>query len=103
MPRVAQAFRRWAKHRINVIRIPGCDVEEGFLARGLVMRDGGLEHVAGAIEFMTVTQVGPTLAGLLDREVAVEVAVRLLRGGEQFDDVFELRLQRGVGMRSERV
>src|ERR1017187_7221637 len=103
MPRVAQSFRRRAKHRINVVGIPGCDVQESLFARGLVVRDGSLEHVAGAVKLVTVTKVGPALARLLDREVAVEVAVGLLRGGEQADNVFDLRLQRWIGMRGERV
>src|ERR1035438_7052171 len=103
MLRVAQSFRRRAKNRINVVGIPGCDVQESLFARGLVARDGSLEHVARAVKLVTVTKVGPALAGLLDREVAVEVAIGLLRPGEQADDFVELRLQRWIGVRGERV
>ena len=103
VPRIAQAFGRRAKDRINIVRIPGGDVQEGGLAGGLVMRDGGLEHVAGAVKFVAIAQVGPALAGFLDGVVAVEVAVRLLRRGQQADDVVQLLLQRGIGVGGERV
>jgi hypothetical protein len=54
--------------------------------------------VPGAIEFVTVAQVGPTLAGFLDGEIAVEVAVGLLRRGDQADDTVQLLLQRRIGV-----
>ena len=98
VPGIAQAFGRRAKDRINVVGVASGDVEEVGLAGGLVMRDGGLEHVPGAIEFVAVAEVGPALARFLDGVVAVEVAVRLLRRRHDGDDVVQLLLQRRVGM-----
>ena len=49
------------------------------------MGDGGLDQVPGAIQFVPVAQVGPALLRLDDGEVDVEVAVRLLGGGDQVD------------------
>jgi len=101
--RVARPFGRRAENRVNVVRKPGGDIQEGGSAGGLVVRDGRFEQVPGAIEFVPVAQVRPSPAGVLDDEMAVEVAVGLLRGGEQADDVLQLPFERGVGVGGERV
>src|SRR5262249_58059663 len=48
-------------------------------------------------------QVGPPLRRLSANEVRIEVSVRLLRLRYAGDDVVDLRIERRIGMRGERV
>lgn len=49
------------------------------------MGDGGLDQVTGTVKLVRVAQVGEASAWLDDREVDVEVAVRLLGRGDETD------------------
>ncbi len=103
MPGVARPLGRRPKHGVNIVREAGGDVQEVGLAGGLVMRHSRLKHVAGAIKLVPVAKVGPAFSGLLDREIAVEVAVGLLRRGEQTDDIVQLLFERRIGVGGNRV
>ena len=74
------------------VRVAAHHVEEDARARGLVVGDGGLDEVAGAVEFVAVVEVRPALVRRDEREVAVEVAVWLLGGGDDGD----IALERGL-------
>ena len=71
------------------------------------MREGGLHELAHAVELVAVLQVAPARragppafpAHAVDRVGGVEVAVRLLRGGDDRDDGLGARLEVGIGMR----
>ena len=61
-----------AEDRGDVIGIAAHDVEQLALAGRLVIGDGGLDQVAGAIELVAVAQIGPALAGLDALEPGVD-------------------------------
>ena len=79
------------------------DVEQVRLAGRLVVRDGGLDHVADAVELVPVAQVAPLLRRLAALEEAVEIAVRLLRLGDARHHVVDQRVELGIGMGGERI
>ena len=101
MARVAQPLGRRTKDRVNAVREAGGDVQEVCLARGLVMGRGGLKHVARTVKFVPVAQVRPAFVRLLDGEVAVQVAVRLLCRRKQGDDVVHPLVQRRIRVRGQ--
>ena len=104
MTGIAEAFAGgFAENGINAIGKADGDVEQGSFAGGLVMRDGSLEQVAGAVEFVPVAEVGPALVRGIDLEMGVQVAVRLLGGGDFGDDRVQATVERGVGIGRERI
>ena len=82
-------------------------VHQVVLARELLVREGGLHELAHAVELVAVLQVAPARragppalpAHAVDRVGGVEVAIRLLRGGDDRDDGLGARLEVGIGMR----
>ncbi len=54
--------------------------------------------MAGIVEFVPIAQVGQTLLWLDSGEPAVQVAVRLLRLGEERDHLAQQRVELRVGM-----
>ena len=88
---------------VDVIGEPAGHVEKRPLVRGAEMGDRGLEHVPGTVQFVRVLQVGPALVRFLHREPRIHVTVRLLRAGDEVDDLVQPRFELLVGMRDERV
>ena len=87
-------------------------VEQGALARGLVVRDRGLVEVAQVVQLVAARDVRPAgpadaAGGLLrqgrDRARRVEVAVVLLGGRDLRDDLVDVALEPGVGAKAQRV
>jgi len=81
---------------------PG-DIQEGALAGGLVVGDRALKHVAEVVQLVAHEQVRPAgrAGGLrrmlrVDRPRGVEVAVRLLGGGDLLDDAVDVSFQRRI-------
>ena len=60
------------------VREPGSDIEQAALAGGVIVGDGSLDEVARAVEFVALGEVLPAELGMTDREIGVQVAVRLL-------------------------
>ena len=73
------------------------------LAGGLVVGDGRLDQVAGAIQFVAVLDVLPALLRLDEGVIGVEVAVGLLGGGDLVDDGVGALFQVGVALVGQRV
>ena len=76
-------FLAGSKHRCDIIHIPAQRGEQFGLAGRLKMRDGRLNQMAGTVQFVIITQVGPTFAGRHDGEIRVEIAVGLLGANDQ--------------------
>ena len=76
---------------------PFGDVEQAPLARHLIVGDGSLDEVPRAVHLVQV-HIGPSAVGRSEDEVGVEVAVGLLRGGEEVYPLVALRLERRVGV-----
>ena len=82
-------------------------VHQVVLAGELLVGEGRLHELAHAVELVAVLQVAPARragppafpAHAVDRVGGVEVAVRLLRGGDDRDDGLGARLEVGIGMR----
>ena len=56
-------------------------VKKGTLTGSMIVRDGGLYHMSGAVKLMLI-HIGPALYGAGQGEVGVDVAVFLLGGGD---------------------
>jgi hypothetical protein len=70
---VALAF---AEGRVEEVGEFDRDVQKILLARRAVVRDGGLDHVAAAVQLVVVLEVGQPLVELVaQRVVGVDVAV----------------------------
>ena len=78
-------------------------VEQLVLAGGLLVGDGRLDQMAGAVQFMAVLDVLPAILRLDERVIGVEIAVRLLGGGDVVDDGVGPLLQVGVALVGQRV
>ena len=79
------------------------DVEQLRVSGGFGPRDGGLEHVTGAVELMALLQILPLVIRLLHGEIGVEVAVRLLRPSDESDEVKRLLFQLLVRVKGQRI
>ena len=78
-------------------------VEERALAGGLVVGDGGLHHVPGAVHFMAAAQADPAALHVASGDGGVEIAVGFLGGDYLANDVVGVFLQLGVGFGREGV
>ncbi len=87
----------------DVIDIFLHDVEQAAVAGRHEIGDGAFQHVAGAIEFVVVAQIGPALVDLAPDVPAIAVAVGKLRLGELLGDLIDLRLDLRVAAVKERV
>ena len=67
------------------------------------MSDRAFDEMPGAIQLMFRAEVGPPLGRFDEREEGVQVAVGLLRCGDEVDRVGHLLLQGRVRMRGQRV
>ena len=85
-----------AEHGRNVVGIAAERIEELAAAGGAEVGDGGLGQVPGAVKFVPVEDVFPTVLRRDHGEVGVEIAVRPLGGDDQIDVGFELVGQRLV-------
>ena len=72
-----------AEHLVDQVGEATGDREEGRVSRRSRGRDSRLEEVACAVELVAHLQVGPPPRGVDDLAPAVEIAVRLLRGGDE--------------------
>ena len=86
------------------------DGQQVLLARRLEVRGGGLVEMSEVVELVAHVKVRPALLaepGLgrraADRPGGVEVAVRLLGGGDLGDEPVDVLLELGVGVRRQRV
>jgi len=89
----ALAIAARAELAVDQVGEPGHDVEHRPLAGGLVVRDGALDQVSGAVQLVGVPQAGEPLPRLDHREVHVQVTVVLLRAREERDRLVHGRLQ----------
>ena len=79
------------------------DVQQRRLAGRLIIGDAGLDHMPGAVELVAFFQVLPFVFRLLDDEVGVQVAVRLLRAADQRDQLVRLPFQLCVRPQHQRI
>ena len=92
-----------AEDGVDVVGQLAGHVQELALAGGLVVGDGRLDQVAGAVQFVAVLDVLPAILRLDEGVIGVEVAVGLLGGGDQVDDGVGPLLQLGVALVGQRV
>ncbi len=78
-------------------------VEQPAAAGALVQGDRGLHHVAGAVEFVPVPHVGPLELGMLQREMGLQVSVRLHRRDHEVGGLEYGLLKIRVGKRRQAV
>ena len=71
------------EHLVDQVGEATGDREEGRVSRGSRKRHSRLEEVARAVELVAHLQVGPPPGRVDDLAPAVEIAVRLLRGGDE--------------------
>lgn len=69
------------------VREPGSDIEQAALAGGVIVGDGSLDEVARAVELVALGEVLPAELGMTDREIGVQVAVRLLSLPDDLDEL----------------
>ncbi len=74
-----------AEERVQIVREALGDRQEPVVPGGSTERDGGLDEMAGAVELVSVGEVGPALARLRHGVERVDVAVGALRRGHQVD------------------
>jgi len=79
------------------------DVQQRLLAGGAIVSDGRLEEMPGAVQLVAGAAVRPPALRLLERVVAVEVAVGLLGGGDPGDDLVDLPVEVRVAVGLEQV
>ena len=89
--------------RADVVRVAAHDVQQARLTGRLIMRDGGLDQMPGAVKFVVVPQVGPAPLGRDRREVGVQIPVRLLRPLQHSDDFIQQGVYLGVRVRRQAV
>ncbi len=68
-----------------MIRQTGGDIEESFLARRLPMGDCGFDQMTRTIELMQVAKIFEAMTWTPSKDMAVEVAVRLLGAREELN------------------
>ena len=66
------------------------NVEQAALAGGVIVGDGGLDEVARAVELVALGEVLPAELGMADREIGVQVAVRLLGLADDLNELVSL-------------
>ena len=95
---VAGACARVLLHKllIDAVRIFRHDVEQAALAGHIIVRGGGLHHVAGAVELVRLAHIRPHLVRRLDREIRVDIAVLMLGFAVQRDHIVHGLFELGV-------
>jgi hypothetical protein len=73
------------EHCGDIVHLAAHDVEEQALARALIIGHRRLDEMARTVELVQVAQIGPAPARLDRRKVGVQVAIRLLRRGDESD------------------
>ncbi len=89
-----------AEAAVNVIRKPADRVEKAASPRSRMVRHSGLDPVAGTVQLMGVTQVGPACRRVFHGEVAVHVAVVPLRLEKEVNDLVGQTLEFWVALRT---
>ncbi len=89
--------------RDHVVRKAAHDVEKLALAGRLVIGDGSLDQMAGAIELVVVAQIGPAPVGLHALEPGIEISVLVLQLLVHVDDPVGARLEFRIGAAVERI
>ena len=92
-----------AENRVDVVGQFAGDLEQLVLAGGLPVGDRRLDQVAGAVQFVAELVAFPAILRLDEGVIGVEVAVRLLGGGDEVDDRVGPLLQIGVALVGQRV
>ena len=85
-----------AERLVDAVGEAAGDVEEALAAGSAVMGDGGLEKVAGAVEFVVASKTGPAALRLDGLEIAVDVAVGRLGFFQDFDGFVEIGRDPGI-------
>ena len=66
------------------------DVEQAALTGRVIVGDGGLDEMACAVELVALGEVLPAKLGMADREIGVQVAVRLLGLADDLNELVSL-------------
>ena len=82
-----------AEHAAHQIGEAARDVEQGPLAGGLEVGDGGFNEVTAALELVPLREILPAVFRMLNGDVGVQIAVRLLRAGDKRDRLVSQRLK----------
>ena len=92
-----------AEGAIDQVREPANDLEQPALAGRLEVGDARLDEMTGHVEFVAIPKIRPAVLRLDEREVGVEVAVRLLRLRDRRDQPVEFGVERRIGVRAQPV
>ena len=91
-PEIGQRTRRRQEHPAQVVGQLDRDLQQGALASRLAVHGGGGEAVPDVVQLM-IMHVLPTLLGRIQGDLSVQVAVRLLGGGDPADHLVHLQVQ----------
>lgn len=91
------------KGGINVIGVAAHDLQQLTFVGGVMMRDGGLDQVSGAVQLLAISQVGPAPVCLDGEVMGIEVAIRRLRTGHFADQCIQPRVELRVITRRKRI
>ena len=80
----------------NVVRHPLHDLQKGILPGGFIVGNGSLHHVTGAVQLVAFQQILVSVLRLLDGEIGVQVAIRLLGPSDDVDHRVRPLFQIGV-------
>ena len=80
----------------DVVRHPLHDLQKGILPRGVIVGNGSLHHVTGAVQLVAFQQILVSVLRLLDGEIGVQVAIRLLGPGDDVDHRVRPLFQIGI-------
>ncbi|MNW59247.1 hypothetical protein D3C74_371550 [compost metagenome] len=75
------AFLR-AKYGIDMIGHTAHRIQQLVLARGFIIGNRSFDEMSGTVQFMAVLEIGPAFAGLLNRKIGIQIAIRLLSCGD---------------------
>ena len=78
---------------INMCRILLHHTKKLILTGGFVVGNCGLHHMSGAVQFMSLQQIGPSLILILDGIVGIQVSVRILCRFNLIDQAVSLCFQ----------
>ena len=102
MSREAIALSR-PESGVETVGKPGGDIQQRPLTGGFVMGDGSLKQMPGTEVLVEESQVFEAQIRLFDLHVGVEIAVRLLSGGDFCDERVHLPFQFGVRVPAENI
>lgn len=84
-----------AEHAADQIREAARHIQQAALAGGLVVGDGGFDQVAAAVKLVSLRQILPAVFRMLNGDVGIEIAVVLLRAGNEIDRLVRQALKLG--------